>query len=575
MTSRCRAQRGLICTVLVLAVTGVVIGQQGAQLTPAQAIVLDGIQAERLMAHVTTLASDAFEGRGPGTRGEARTVAYLVAQFQLAGLQPGNPDGTYLQRVPLVGYTSIPAIQIESAGRNTSLTFLDDFVHDYPVLRPSGAATHAGIVFAGYGIVAPEYGWNDYEGVDVRQKLVLVLSGEPSRPDTTDPRTPDPAFFKGGTRTYYSTRDFKFDLAAKKGAAGILVVYDPDAARTYSLFQTFARMEGFGLASARGHATVLSGLMTIGAARRVASLAGRDFDQLAAGAAKPRARAVVLNATANISVKSTIRNVVSSNVVARVEGSDPRLKDEYLVYSAHWDHLGKDPTLAGDQIYNGAIDNAAGTAQLLEIARGFASLPRKPRRSVLFIAVTAEEKGQLGSRFYLQHPLFPISKTIANINLDGGNVWGVTSDLITTGYGLSTLDEALGEAARLQGRTFVNEALDDGSLYFASDQIEFAKAGIPAAFPFSGNAYVGKPKEFGEARWNAYSEKDYHRVTDEVQSDWDLAGAAEDARWLLIAGYNVADSSTRPAWKPASEFKRPADRVRAGTAPSRASRRPR
>ena len=266
--------------------------------------------------------------------------------------------------------------------------------------------------------------------------------------------------------------------------------------------------------------------------------------------------AVALNATATISVRSTLRQVVSHNVVARVEGSDPRLKDEYVVYSAHWDHLGQDPTLPNDQIYNGAIDNAVGTAQLLEIARSFAILGRKPKRSVLFIAVTAEEKGYLGSRFYAQHPLVPIAKTIANINLDGGNVWGLTSDLITSGYGLSTLDETLSEAARLQGRTFVEEAIDNGSLYFASDQIEFAKVGIPAAFPFSGHAYVGKPKEFGDARWNAYADKDYHQVTDEVQPDWNLSGAAEDARWLLIAGYTVADANTRPEWKPGSEFRR-------------------
>jgi Zn-dependent M28 family amino/carboxypeptidase len=562
MSPRRRERRGLISAVLVLALTGVVIarqgqrGQQGEPLTPALASALDGIRAESLMGHVTTLASDEFEGRGPGTPGETRTVNYLVEQFKLAGLKPGNPNGTYVQHVPLVGYTSIPEIQIEAAGRNTALTFLDEFVHDYPALRPVASAKQVGIVFAGYGIVAPEYGWNDYEGADVRQKLVIVLSGEPSRPGAGDPKTPDPAFFKGDTRTYYSTREFKFDLAAKKGAAGVLVVYDPDTARTYSLFQTFAKMEGFALASARASATVISGLMTTAAARRVASLAGRDFDQLAAGAARPRARAVALNATANISVKSTLRNVVSRNVVARVEGSDPRLKDEYVIYSAHWDSMGKDTTLAGDQIYNGAIDNAIGTAQLLEVARGFAALRGKPRRSILFIAVTAEEKGYLGSRFYARQPLFPIAKTIANINLDGGNVWGPTSDLISTGYGLSTLDEALGEAARLQGRTFANESLDNGGLYFASDQIEFAKAGIPAVFPFSGSTYVGQAKDFGDARWKGYAEKDYHKVTDEVKPDWNLSGAAEDARWFLITGYNVADSTTRPEWKRGSEFKR-------------------
>ena len=546
----------LIRAALMLAVTGVVIGQHVASLPPALALVLDGIRAERLMAHVTTLASDAFEGRGPGTRGETLTVNYLIDQFKLAGLQPGNPNGTYIQRVPLVGYTSVPEIRVEAKGVNIPLTFLEDFVHDYTALRRFASAAHAGIVFAGYGIVAPEYGWNDYEGVDVRDKLVLVLSGEPSRPDPGDPKASSPAFFKGDQRTYDSTRESKFDLAAAKGAAGILVVYDPKTASTYSLFQTFAKMEGFRLASARRGTTVISGLITIGAARRVAAAAGRDFDQLAVEASEPRVHAVALNATANISVRSTLRQVVSRNVVARVEGSDPRLKDEYVVYSAHWDHLGKDPTLPGDQIYNGAIDNAVGTAQLLEIARSFAILGRKPKRSVLFIAVTAEEKGYLGSRFYAQNPLFPIAKTIANINLDGGNVWGLTSDLITSGYGLSTLDETLSEAARLQGRTFVEEAIDNGSLYFASDQIEFAKVGIPAAFPFSGHAYVGKPKEFGDARWNAYADKDYHQVTDEIQPDWNLSGAAADARWLLIAGYTVADGNTRPEWKPGSEFRR-------------------
>jgi len=248
--------------------------------------------------------------------------------------------------------------------------------------------------------------------------------------------------------------------------------------------------------------------------------------------------------------------VVSHNVVARVDGSDPRLRDEHVVYSAHWDHLGKDPALVGDQVYNGAIDNAAGTGQLIEVARGLASLRRKPRRSMLFIAVTAEERGYLGSRFYVQHPLFPLAKTVANINLDGGNVWGLTSDLTSAGYGLSTLDEALADAARLQGRTFINAGIDDGSLFFSSDQIEFAKAGVPATFPFSGSSYAGKPKEFGDARWAAYASKDYHQVTDEVRPNWDLAGTAEDARWLMIAGYYVAEAAARPEWKRGSEFTR-------------------
>jgi Zn-dependent M28 family amino/carboxypeptidase len=548
----------LVPTAVILVMAGAIAchGQGTESVMPALTAALDGIRAERLQAHITTLASDEFEGRAPGTRGETLTVGYLVDQFTRAGLLPGNPDGTYVQQVPLVGSTSVPAIAIEAAGRTTSLRFVDDFVHDRPATLTTASASHAGIVFAGYGIVAPEYAWNDYKDAEVTGKLVIVLSGEPSRPTPGDPHTADPAFFKGDARTYYSTRDYKFDLAAKRGAAGILVVYDPDASGTYAILQKLATLEGFALAAPPGGANVISGLMTIGAARRVAAFARRDFDQLAAAAADPRASAVVFDATATLSMHSTIRTVISHNVVARIDGSDPRLKDEYVVYSAHWDHLGRDPALGGDQIYNGAIDNAAGTGQLIEVARGLASLQRKPRRSMLFIAVTAEERGYLGSRFYVQHPLFPLAKTVANINLDGGNVWGPTSDLTSAGYGLSTLDEALAEAARLQGRTFINAGIDDGSLYFSSDQIEFAKAGVPAAFPFSGSSYAGKPREFGDARWDAYATKDYHQVTDEVGADWDLSGAAEDARWLMIAGYRVAEAGARPEWKRGSEFSR-------------------
>ena len=296
--------------------------------------------------------------------------------------------------------------------------------------------------------------------------------------------------------------------------------------------------------------------MTVTAARRVFSLAGQDLDKMRKLAEQRDFKAIATSASVNISVASKIRNVASQNVVARIEGSDPRLRNEYVIYSAHWDHLGKDTNLKGDQIYNGAIDNAIGTAQLLEVAKGFARLPQKPKRSILFIAVTAEEKGYLGSRYYAQHPLFPIARTVANINLDGGNAWGRTKDILQSNYGLSTLDEMLDEAAKMQGRDFVKESLGDGGYYFGSDQIEFAKVGIPAAFPFSGFNYPGKAMDFGEKMWDAYGDKDYHKVSDEVRTDWDLSGAAEDAQLFLIAGYNVAQAAKRPEWKVGSEFKR-------------------
>lgn len=541
-----------------------VVGQEsneGASVSSVLKTALDSVTGDEILTHIKKLASDEFEGRGPATRGEMLTVNYLVDQFKRSGLRPGNPDGTFVQKVPMVGFVSQPKIDVQSSGKNVPLNYQVDFVHDYPALRPSVSTKNSGVVFAGYGIVAPQYGWDDYKDVDVRNKLVIVLSGEPSAPDKNDPSKLDPTIFKGDTRTYYSTREFKYDIAAKKGAAAILVITDPEKSITYSLFQTFAKMEGFALKPRTPSlAFAMAGLITINAARRLFTSAGKDLARLEESAGNKDFRPIPANAIANISVKTKLRNVASRNVVARIEGSDPQLKNEYVIYSAHWDHLGKDTNLKGDQIFNGAQDNAVGAAQLLEVAKGFARLPKKPKRSILFIAVTAEEKGFLGSRYYAQHPLFPVAKTVANINLDGGNVWGVTADLITTGYGLSTLDEFLAEAARIQGRKFINEAIDNGGLYFGSDQIEFAKVGIPACFPFSGSEYVGRPKDWGDKKWEAYSQERYHQVSDEVKLDWDLSGAAEDAKWLLITGYNVAQAAKRPEWKAGSEFKALAER---------------
>ena len=549
--NKMRSLAGLVLFLLTMLAVGQEVETQLAELGPA----LRSVEAKRISEHVKKLASDKFEGRAPGTLGETLTVNYLAEQFKKSGVKPGNPDGTFFQKVPLVGYRTVPQIEVEAAGKKVPFVFLDDFVHDYPVLRPSASVKNAPIVFAGYGITAPQYGWDDYKDVDVRGKLVIVLSGEPAVADKTDPKKLDASMFRGETRTYYSTREFKFDLAAKKGAAGILIVYDPTKANTYSLFQTFAKMEGFALKpSGANTRTLISGLMTLDAAKRIFSASGQDLEKLSANAAQVGFSAVETQARAEITVRSKLRNVVSRNVVARIEGSDPVLKNEYVIYSAHWDHLGRDRKLKGDQIYNGAIDNAIGTAMLLEVANGFASLPKRPRRSILFIATTSEEKGYLGSRHYARNPLYPIADAVANINLDGGNAWGITKDVLSANYGLSTLDETLEESALMQKRGFLRESLGDGGLYYGSDQMEFAKAGIPSIFPFSGFDYVGKPKDFGDGKWSSYSDNDYHQVSDEIRPDWDLSGAAEDARWLLIAGWKISQAPKRPQWKAESEF---------------------
>ncbi len=526
-------------------------GSMPAELAPA----LESIHGDKIFQHVRTLASDRFEGRAAGSHGEELTVDYIANELKEAGLQPGNPNGRFVQKVPLTGYKTTPAISVSVNGRAVRLSFMADFVHDLPRLVPQVNENISGIVFAGYGITASQFEWDDYKSTDVRNKLVLVLSGEPSRPDLKDPKKSDPAFFKGDIRTYYSTREFKYEQAQKRGAAGVLVITDPEKAQTYSLFQTFARMEGMALRdSSTARSLAIAGLITEKAAGRILSAADTAFADAATKADLPNTRAIVLNATGRISIRSQLRQIISHNVVAKVEGSDPVLKKEFVIYSAHWDHLGKDKNLAGDQIYNGANDNAAGVAQLIEVGRAFAALKKRPKRTVLFIATTAEEMGYLGARYYIRKPLYPISQTVAAINLDAGNLFGLTRDLGSTGYGNSTLDKALAEAAAMQGRTFVEASIDNGGMYFASDQIEFAKGGIPAVFPWSGVDYVGKSPGFGEKIWDEYIEKRYHQVTDEVMPYWEMSGAVEDARWMMIAGFLVANGTCRPEFLKGSEY---------------------
>jgi len=517
---------------------------------------LDAIKGSKILDHVKTLASDEFEGRNPGTRGEELTVKYLVEQFKATGAEPGNPNGTYLQNVPLVGFRTTPTIDLTVAGKAVPFKFIDDYVHDYPRLIPRVSIKGAEVVFAGFGITAPQFGWDDYKNVDVTGKLVLVLSGEPSRPLAGDDKKPDPKFFKGVVRTNYSTREFKYEEARKRGAAGVLIMYDPEKANTYSLFQSFAKLEGQDLKAAPArHSLAIAGLVTTSAVGRIFAAANKDLAAAEKSSERADFRPYSLNATANLSLQTKLRSFNSRNVVAKVVGSHPRLRNEYVIYTAHWDHLGKDTSLKGDQIYNGANDNAIGTAQLIEAARAFAKLKQKPARSVLFIATTAEEKGYLGARYYLQKPLYPILASVANINFDAGNLFGLTRDLGSTGYGNSDLDNVLDTAAQMQGRKFEKGSLDStGGMYFASDQIEFARAGIPAVFPWSGFDYVGKPQDHGEKVWGEYSDKRYHKVTDEVMPDWDTSGAVEDTRWFVIAGFLVADYAPRPQWLEGSEF---------------------
>jgi Zn-dependent M28 family amino/carboxypeptidase len=516
------------------------------------------ISAASILGRVKVLASDEFEGRAPGSAGEEKTVAYLVSEFKRLGLQPGNPDGTYIQNVPLVGIISAPTLTFALDGQTLAMENINEFVGPSSRLVDHVAAKDSEVVFVGYGVVAPEYGWDDYKGVDVHGKTVVMLVNDP--PVTKADGSLDETMFKGKAMTYYGRWTYKYEIAAEKGAAACLIVHETGpAAYPFAVIVGSRSRENFEISTPDRNAShvALEGWLTLDAARKLFTASGKDFDLLKATAARRDFHPVTLGAKASFNIDNTLRNVASKNVVALLPGSDPKLKNEYIIYTAHWDHLGRDDRLKGDQIYNGAADNAAGVAVLLELVQACQALPagERPKRSILFLAVTAEEKGLLGSRYYAQEPLYPLKQTLANINMDGANQFGPTSDMRTIGFGASTLDDLGVAVATEQGRTMLPESHPERGSYYRSDHFEFAKVGVPSYYPKSGNQFIGQPADFGEKLQAEYIANDYHKVTDEIKPGWTFEGAAQDTQFLLQVGLRVANGDTWPEWKPGNEFK--------------------
>ena len=519
----------------------------------------DGISSARMLARDKVLASDEFEGRAPGTPGEEKTVAYLVSEFKKMGLEPGNPDGTYLQAVPLVGITSKPTLSFKIGGKPMEMTPINDFVGPTSRVVSHVAVKDSDVVFVGYGVVAPEYNWDDYKGVDVRGKTIVMLINDPP---VIDPKTGelDPKVFGGKAMTYYGRWMYKFEIAAAKGAAACLIVHETGpAAYPFAVIVGSQGRENFTLRSANGNAdhVAMEGWLTIDAAQRLFTATGHDFATLKRAAVSRDFHPVPLGTTASFSIDTTLRNVDSKNVVARLTGSDPKLRNEYVVYTAHWDHLGRNPALAGDQIFNGADDNASGTAMLLEVAQALASAPaaQRPKRTVLILSVTAEEKGLLGSRYYAHNPLYPLTKTVANINTDGANYYGPTRDVKIIGLGASTIDDIATDIAKGQGRYIIPDPTPEKGSYYRSDHFEFAKVGVPSFYPKRGVDYVDRPAGWGLKFEAEYDLKNYHKVTDEVQPDWTFAGGAQDAKFLVELIRRIANGDTWPEWRPGNEFK--------------------
>ncbi|WP_164017294.1 M28 family metallopeptidase [Pyxidicoccus trucidator] len=535
---------------LLLALVAVpALAQRTPLVTPAEKSASGAIVPDVLRAHVRFLAHDLLEGRGPGTRGDALGQAYIASQLEALGMKPAAADGSYFQRFDLVGITSHPKGMTFRAPQGTAeLKFHEDFIAVSGVQAPEAKLEESELVFVGYGIQAPEYEWDDFKGMDLRGKTLLILNNDPED---------DPKLFAGRTRLWYGRWDYKYEQAAKVGAAGAIILHTtPSAGYPWQVVQTSWTGEQFELPAAEGPRMQVKAWTTEAATRRVLQLAGKELDALQAAARKRDFQPVPLGVKVSARFTSEVRRRPTANVLAMLPGSDAKLAREVVLYSAHHDHLGmKQGKEEGeDTIYNGALDNAAGVAAMLAVAKAFRELPQPPRRSILFAAVAAEEQGLLGSQYLAEHPPVPAGLVAANINIDGANIHGRTRDLTVIGLGKSSLDAIITGLAKTQGRVVKADQLSDRGFFYRSDQFNFAKQGIPAAYFGSGMDFVGRPEGWGKQQREAWEAKHYHQPSDELRPEWDFSGAVEDVRLFFLLGAHVARTPELPRWNKGDEF---------------------
>ncbi len=509
-----------------------------------------GFNVDTLNKDIKVLASDSFQGRKPFTEGEVKTMAYLKERFAETGLEPGNGN-SYFQDVPMVNIATQadPEMQVQTPKGNITLKGFDDYVIWTEKPDPLISLDKSELVFAGYGVNAPERNWNDYAGLDVKGKIVMVLVNDPGYGI-------DASLFKGDTMTYYGRWTYKFEEAARQGAKGCLVIHNTKAASyPFSVVQNNWNGSRL-LLDERGKDVKycdVVGWVTGPTAIKLLEAAGYD-STLLAKAAVPGFKAVPLNEKLTTNIKVTATYNMSHNVIGKITGS--KYPDEYIIYTAHWDHLGiGKPDETGDSIYNGALDNASGAAGLLQLAKAFNSMKEKPERTVVFLSVTAEEQGLWGSAYYARNPIYPVDSTVANINMDVLNSFGKTKDIVVVGQGQSDLEDYLKDAATKMSRVIAYEPHPEAGYYYRSDHFNFAKVGIPALYINSGTDVIGKGKEFGKQKLDEYTTKYYHRPSDEYKTDWHMEGGIEDLKLLFLVGKRVAFENKWPGWKEGSEFK--------------------
>jgi Zn-dependent M28 family amino/carboxypeptidase len=552
--------RWLVAILFGVAASSLAVDELALRLQPA----LEAITPDGLLAHIKILASDVFEGRAPGTKGEELSVQYISDQFKQTGLNPGNPDGSYVQEVPLAGIKGEPRMSFTVGDKTIELKYPDDFVASSARLQPEIKVNNSDVVFVGHGIVAPEYGWDDYKDANVRGKTILMLINDPAIPDPKDPSKPDDKMFKGKAMTYYGRWTYKYEIAAQKGAAAAVIIHETGpAAYPYSVVKTSWAKENYEIDAPNKNkdAVEVRSWITLDVAKKLLADCGQDFDALKKSTITKEFRPVAFNAKADIDIKQQLHSFKSHNVIGKLDGSDPKLQDEYVIYTAHWDHLGRHPKLQGDQIFNGAIDNASGVASVIQLAGAFTKLNPPPKRSVLFMATTAEEAGLLGAKFYAEHPLYPLEKTLADINIDTVNPWGKTRDIEDLSNNNSALDDLLAVAAKRNGCVMAPNSQPEKGSFYRADHFEFSKLGVPALYTGGGKDFIGKPANFGQQKKDDYTAHRYHQVSDEVDPNWDLSGAVQDIDLLFEVGYQVANGDKFPEWKTGTEFKAKRDEM--------------
>jgi Zn-dependent M28 family amino/carboxypeptidase len=507
------------------------------------------ITGDYMRGIVVEISDDRYEGRGPGSEGDAMARAYLAKRMEELGLEPAAEDGSWEQPFDLVGVNSSQpdSWTFEGHGKSLTLKQWDQFIVGGGVQEERAELDGAELVFVGYGIQAPEYDWDDYKGADLTGKVLVMMNNDPDW---------DPDLFGGETRLWYGRWDYKYLSAARQGAAGAIIIHTaPSAGYPFQVVQTSWTGVQFELPAGDEPRNQVKAWVTEDSARELVAMAGFDLDELREAAYNRDFEPVPLGVSTSIGMDVEVTRVQSANVLGLIPGSDPELKNEVVIYTAHHDHLGiGTPNEDGDVIYNGAMDNATGVAQVMAIAKAIKALPEAPRRSILVNLVGAEEQGLLGSEYYAANPTFAPGKIAANLNYDGGNIWGHTHDVTFVGLGKSTVDEIVTMIAEEQGRVVKPDQFSDKGYFYRSDQFSFAKIGVPAMYLDTGTDFVDRPPEWGREQQNHYTEVNYHQPTDEYDPSWTFDGMVDDALLGYWTGLAIANADDMPTWNPGDEF---------------------